>query len=168
MATINNTSLFKELRDGAKSYGTEKIPNKIADKVVPVMEVNPKLLRIIDTGFSATGTASTTATTLTTLPSEARDFYLCGGSFTFAKDATCDVATGTVTFIGTSNSASIIFARLATITLTADNQGIAFVLPFPCKLDRGTTIYIGSGTHTAGTFVRAASCYGFFVNNPNG
>jgi hypothetical protein len=46
MAQIFNSELKKQLIDGAKlQTSKDVIPSQLADKVVPVMEVNPKLLK---------------------------------------------------------------------------------------------------------------------------
>jgi len=49
MATINNTALIKELKEGASlQQAVDIIPTQLQNFVQPVMEVNPKLLRKIN------------------------------------------------------------------------------------------------------------------------
>lgn len=44
MANINNTELLKGMRDNAKVQNLESVPTQLAEKVVPVMETNPRCL----------------------------------------------------------------------------------------------------------------------------
>ncbi len=44
-AIIYNSDVTKELRDGGKISLRDAIPNQLAEKVVPVMEVNPKFYK---------------------------------------------------------------------------------------------------------------------------
>ena len=91
MATIYNSDLFKEMASaGALQQAVDKIPNQLAEKVVPVMEVNPKLFRrinIIKQDDLQNATSSTTYTTPTD-----KDFFLTNLNFSYIKTNTATTA----------------------------------------------------------------------------
>lgn len=160
MATIYNSQLTRELTDAAKiQVSRDKIPNQLAEKVVPVMEVNPKLLRRANIVRSGTATG-TGASTIYTTPSN-QDFFLTHAELSIIKDAASDYATGgyplNVTIDGVTRSILII----SILTLTAQNQTVGIAFNTPVKLDRGSTIALNSASSTAGTFIRAATFGGF-------
>jgi hypothetical protein len=163
---INNSDLFKELKEGARLQQLSgKIPDKLASSIVPVMEVNPKLLRRIDTLQGTMATATGTMTPFTT-PNSNRDFYLSAVHFAFIKDATCDVATGRINLLATIGGVTnTIIVSLPCITLTAQSENAIIEFPTPIKIDRNTSIN-SPITYTAGTMVRTAMVYGYFVDNP--
>ncbi len=57
MSQINRTELLKGMRDDAKIQNAESIPTQLAEKVVPVLEVNPRLLFCINWGKEITASA---------------------------------------------------------------------------------------------------------------
>jgi len=161
MANIYNSELTKQLIDGAKlQTGRDTIPNQIAEKVVPVMEVNPKLLRRT-TIVRTVATAGTIYTTPTN-----QDFYLTGVQYSLTKDATCDLATGRSTINAVIGGLATEIIGHVTITLTAYNQTITKVFDHPLKIDRGTNITC-SITTTAGVCVRFFSINGFIDETSN-
>lgn len=166
MAWIYNTELSKELKEGAKLQQTRDIiPNQLADKVVPVMEVNPKLLRRINIVRNVSS-AVTAGMTAYTTPTGAQDFYLTGFQFSLTKDAACDAATGTLTITATIDGASRVLGNYSHITLTADSVIIDREFTIPVKIDRGSTI-ANSITFAAGVCTRSLCITGYTVDNPN-
>jgi hypothetical protein len=147
MAYIYNSELTKNIIDGAKiAISREQIPNQLAEKVVPVMEVNPRLIRTADVCKSATLNNATTATILTT-PTD-MDFYLCSASISFIKDVTSTATTLNITFTdqyGVSQTA----LRAVCFTLTVQNGQNSISFPFPIKCARNTIIAITSDTNVA-------------------
>lgn len=161
MATIYNSQLSKELQDGAKiQINRDVIPNQLAEKVVPVMEVNPKLLRRVD--YVLTGSRATTGgVTLDTTKTNA-DTYIVGGTLSFSKNAACDGASGEIVFISAViNGQTIKFANMAGTVTTEENGSVAFSMPFPMKVDRGSQILLNGAGFTAGVRSIAASVYGY-------
>lgn len=165
MATIYNSELLKELKDGGKlQQSRDIIPTQLADKIVPVMEVNPKLMRrcnVLRSGSSAvSGSIS-----LYTTPTD-RDFFLTSLHLGIIKDAACDIATGAVNLGITVDGTARNFISIPVITLTAQNivRDVAFCTPI--KVDRGTSISI-TGTYTAGVMSRTGGLSGFYSDNPN-
>ena len=146
MATINNSDLSKELIDGAKiQISHDVVPNQLAEKVVPVMEVNPKLLRVCNIVRS---TLLVAPTTIYTTPAN-RNFYLCSAFVQCSTKADVDAARIiTVTIDGQSqvliqNNVSGGPAG----SLGTTNSDLTINPSNPIKIDRGTAIVIsGSGT----------------------
>ena len=163
MATINNSDLTKELTEGAKiQTAYDNIPNQLAEKVVPVMEVNPKLLRRANFCRWATKTTTGTANILV-LPSD-KDFFCTGAAMNVVKDVACDMATGRLNVGATVDGFAVSLCSLPILTLTA--QQMATSIPFtpPIKLDRGQTI-TWTSTWAAGNLCASVNLYGYVVDN---
>jgi len=146
MATIHNSDLSKELQQGAKiQINRDVIPNQLAEKVVPVMEVNPKLLRRIDIHKAGTLTNGTSATIYTT-PAD-KDFFLVALQLSIIKDGN---STSTSTAInGTVNGVSAKIISIAGITITASAGSTSLTLPIPMKIDRNSNITLTHTTNVA-------------------
>lgn len=163
MATIYNTDLTKELKDGAKIQQIrDVIPSQLAEKVVPVMEVNPKLLRRCNIARSDVA-INATAQTIYTAPTD-KDFYLCGASCAVIKDAT---ATSTNTAVVCSpaeggNTANVI--SIAGLTLTAQENCNSIMFSPPLLIKRGTAIQVTNSTNV-GNVTGRGFIYGYTVDN---
>lgn len=150
MAKIYNSDLTKELTDGAKiQTAFDKVPSEIAEKVVPVMEVNPKSLRTINKVYYRTsaGTMFTTSST--------NDTYLLGYTMNASATAAGD---NTINFTATvdGDSSSIIIAGLrlkCTAAVDADSGNCQLTFPYPIKLAKNTAVTISiGGTIATGTY----------------
>lgn len=164
MSNINNTELLIGMRDNAKVQNTENIPSQLADKVVPVMEVNPMLLRRCNIVKGNVRT-STGVVTIYTTPTN-KDFYLTSVCFGVSKDAVCNVATGLLN-ISISVEGTTAYTHLCNtpvITLTASSSIVSQSFPVPIKLDRNTTVSMAS-TFGAGVLVLAGNIAGYTVEN---
>jgi hypothetical protein len=163
MATINNSELFKELKDGIKLQQLrDVIPSQLADKVVPVMEVNPKLLRRANIVRQTTITNGTTATIYGT-PTD-KDFFLTTATLTFIKDVTA-----TTTLISLRATVDGVVQHILTIpslTLTVHSGEVAISLPSAVKIDKGTNIIIASATNV-GNISISGNITGYTVDNIN-
>lgn len=162
MATIYNSELSKEIIQGAKiELSRDNIPSQIAEKVVPVMEVNPKMLRRVNVMFDSNRTTSGTAT-FATLSSD-KDFFLTGFSVCIAKDAVCDTATGTAGLtipLVDGNNKYITSFSIITLTAQQFSESVEVKTPIPCK--RGGTITM-AGTFGAGVYIRSATIRGYYT-----
>jgi hypothetical protein len=148
-----NSQVTAEIRDALKlNVGTEKIP-----EAIPVIEVGMKLTKnaISRTG----GSAATGSATIYTTPTD-QDFYLTGFNFSYSKNATCDVATGSINLTAFIQGANVAICLLSVLTLTAEKDTISVTLTHPIKIDRGKAIAI-SGTFTAGAMARNGAIYGY-------
>jgi len=163
MSTIYNSDLTKELVEGAKiQTSKDSIPSQLADKVVPVMEVNPRLLRRIN--FTKDGTASnaTTATIFTT-PTD-KDFFITNAMLTWVKDVTATSLSSFITaFIDGVNRPIL---TIGGFTLTPLNDTVTITFNTPIKVDRNTNIAVTNSTNVANTKATGI-IYGYFVYNAN-
>lgn len=140
------------------------MPSELAEKVVPVMEVNPKLLRRCN--IVRGGNQSTTGTfTIYTTPT-GKEFYLSAATLSLTKDAACDASSGVVSMFATVDGVSQTIVRLSVLTLTAQDKEIALTFSVPIKVDANTNITVG-GAFTAGNLIRGGSIIGYTVDNPN-
>jgi hypothetical protein len=158
MATIYNSDLSKELREGGKLQVTDRMPSELAEKVVPVMEVNPKLLRRVNLLKNAN---SGGAFTLYAAPSN-KDTFITGLSLAFHQ-----IVTDTLTQVSISvtiDGAAIRLFLMPSTTLTINDQYAYLPFPTPIKVDRGTNISIT----VTGTVTQVwASLIGYQVDNIN-
>lgn len=162
MATIHNTDLTKELRDGGKLQQlSDIIPSQLADKVVPTMEVNPKFFRRTNIIKRAAATNATAATIYTT-PAD-KEFFLTGASLSVIKDAT---STSTSTYIQSTDSNGMTFEILdiPSITLTPQSETISVTLANPILLKKGQSITVNNSTNVANINTQAV-IYGYLVDN---
>jgi hypothetical protein len=166
MATIYNSQLSKEIIEAARiQVNRDSVPNQIADKVVPVMEVNPKLLRLINIVETSSKT-TTGALTAYTTPTD-REFYLKNVTFSIIKDATCDIATGVISLNVIRDGVSKGIIAIPLITLTAQSITITENFDTPIKIDKNTAISTTTTAHTVGVYVKATCIKGFTIDNPN-
>jgi hypothetical protein len=148
MVQINNKELIKGIADNANiQIAKNPIPDQLADKVVPVMETNPLLLRRIK-AFSTLGSLSNaTSATLYTC-SSIKDTYITNVSLSMIKDATSTSTEISIQVVNEDGTTAYIF-RFAGITLTADTQAATVNFAYPLKLKRGSNITINSDTNVA-------------------
>ena len=165
MAKIYNSELTKGMAKHARiQQNIDKIPNELAEKVVPVMETNPEILRensIIASGAAINNTSGLVYTSSTTM-----ETYITGYQISFIKDAgsTCSVIRAYLTPEATN--ASIAFARISCLTGTAQSGEVSYTFKNPVKLVKGTSITINPDTNAANC--TASLCvYGYTIDNPN-
>lgn len=165
MAKIYNSDLSKELVEGAKIQTSfDYTPDQLAEKVVPVMEVNPKLLKI--NNFIKNNFQTTTGTiAIITTPAD-KDTYITGLSAGYVKDVTCDSATGVYSLTCVINGATHNLIQFPIITLTAQQDEREITFAYPVKVDRASAIQL-TGTFTAGVCVRTCTLYGYQDFNVN-
>jgi hypothetical protein len=158
---INNSELSQELINGSGITGLNSIPNDLGKTIVPVMEVNPRLLRKINI-VKAQSRATTSASPITLYTTPARkDFYLVGVTYTITKDAACDAATTIYGFKCYVGSLQVQLYGKYHITLTAEQESIYLVFPIPIKCDRATAISLDAISYTAGICCRNLCIMGF-------
>lgn len=167
MATIYNSNLTKELVDVAKiQTSRDSTPTQLADKVVPVIDVNPKHSRIGNFNVQRIGDNSTGSKTIHTAASD-RETYITGISITMIKDAACDAATASSCQITISvGGLTCSLISLSLITLTAQSFNINREFSIPIKIDKGSTVN-WSATYGAGVMVRSCCLNGYTLENTN-
>jgi len=164
MARINKTDVIqKAVNDLALSQSTDKIPNETLDKVQLVYGLNRHF-----SDFCVHQTTNATGTMTVTMPTiDARsEIYITNINFSYAKDATCDIATGSLQANLTTALQGIvkIIGQLALITLTAQQDSINISLPYPIKVKPNTNVTLG-GTFSLGVMVRNMSVTGFITSS---
>lgn len=164
-AKIYNSNLTKEIIDGAKLQVQDgNIPSEIGNTVVPVMEVNPNMLKkcnILRHG----SISNQTTTTLYVTPSD-KDFYLCGCSLAMIKDNTS--TSGMISINCTPSGSTSLYRPLAipSLTLTAHNESNSCSINPPILLKRASTITLDSSTNIA-NITAAATIWGYLIDNIN-
>lgn len=160
-AKIYNSNLTKEIIDGARLQQQQGgIPSELAEKVIPVMEVNPKLLKAA-TIIKSAQILNNSPQTIYTTPTD-KDFYLTNVALSTSKDVT---ATSIVTALSaTVNGITGVILRLCTLTLTAERGEMACSLNPPIKVDPGSAITITTSTNV-GNIAAAGSIVGYLEDN---
>lgn len=163
MVQIHNSDLTKELQAGAKTqaYDYGKLPNQLAEKVVPVMEVNPKMLRVANFCESArrTLTGSSTLQALTT----GRDLYITNINLNTNIDAGATITEIYISFM-VGGVAKFIMCPLPSATALSQSMTLNLSVPLKVDIDRQTVAF--TITAAAGTFTCSANVIGFWVDNP--
>jgi hypothetical protein len=167
MAKIYNSDLIKELRDVGKiQISTDKIPNEIADKVVPVINVNPKQSRVINAILSSAVTASGVAQTLLAAQPN-RDFFITSASISIVKDAACTPGREFYHIICTIDGATKNILTIPYYSAVASESHKTISFPIPIKIDRNTAITTSIFDYGAGTSKVSTNVSGYFVDNKN-
>lgn len=163
MAKIYNSDLTKELVNGGKiQINVDKVPNEIAEKVVPVMEVNPRLLRKCRIVRSATATNPASATIIYTTPGD-QDFYLTGAMIHAFKNVISDLGTGNFCSLQVViNGATQRLMSFNGLTLTLQEQNATMNFDPPILIDRNSVINVAAqSAPAAGTYIRSANIVGY-------
>lgn len=163
MATITNNDLLINLRTNAKILNAEKIPEQLAEKIVPTLETNPAMFQKCN--FWKGDNKATSGALAIVVTDSNKDTYLTGMSVHFTKDAACDIATGSmnITFILADGLGTSYVLSPPVLTLTAERADYCVSFNQPLKLTKGTTISY-AGTYTAGLMSRSLSVWGYTVD----
>lgn len=147
MATIYNSRTTEELVRGAGiQTSRDRVPNQIADKVVPVMEVNPKLLKYVKNVATATATDSSTQTIMTT--SSINETYITGVILTVSKDASSNsISSRIITTVNGVNNSPLAYIRYEPTTAGQFNQIHSYNPPI--LVDKNATISVTNSSATA-------------------
>jgi hypothetical protein len=146
MAKIYNSDLTKGIAKNAGiQQNVDKVPNELAEKVVPTLESNPKIVGQI---YSSRGLATNATNGVILAAQSKRDVYIHGAFLTLNKTAT---ATSTYTAIEYTdeNGAAQRLLQFVGYTLTAQNESISVSFPRPIKIKRNTAIQLLNGTANA-------------------
>lgn len=164
MALIQNSSTIKEIRTSAGLSISEGFPSKIADLVMPVINVNPKDYKI-DTVLGANASAATGHLTIFTA-STTRATYITGLDVSAIKNATNDTGTGFWSITCVINGQSQSLLNMAILTLTAQVWDKTVVFKNPILIDKGSLVRFfnsAGGDYTSGAAYRACAVYGYEV-----
>lgn len=151
MATIYQSDIVQKAVRGLKlAPSRDKIPNELADKILPVYELNDAY-DIITAGGSSSSSSST-ASILTA--SSTADTYITSLMMSVDKDATSDSTDFSVNVV--QNGAVRALGKIIMITLTATSKIISISFPRPVRIDKGSTVRIAA-TFTVGALSRSAA-----------
>jgi len=164
MAEIKRSDVIqKAVNDLALSPAVDKIPSETLDKVQLTYNLNKQF-----SSFVASNILATTGTLTVTLPTiDVRsEIFLTSIDFDIIKDATCDLATGTLQVQCTPFEQGIAktILSVSTITLTAQAQHAHVDFNYPLKLKPNVNITL-LGTFTVGVLNRSICCSGFIVSS---
>lgn len=153
--------LLREIRNGANIQQLRDIvPSQLAEKVVPVMEVNPRLLKnnniVKNLAVSTTG-----ASTIYTTPAT-RDFYITGFYINGKTDVANDGVLATIGFTIDKTAQSLYVVRFPPLVVQYITSG--FYLCQPIKVDRSTNI-TANLAFTAGTCAFTFGVFGYTVDD---
>ena len=164
MAKINNAQVIQKLVDELKLYPSkDAIPTELAEKILPVFQVNSQDVNVDVTNNIKTKTENTIGSTQTMQVPSGKKWKVCFGGIKWVADATVD--TRYVTFQIRDASDNIIFHNGATVGIGAitanqthytnlvQGSGIIFkdantshksTIPFPKDLEllEGWKIYV--------------------------
>lgn len=160
MAKIYNTECTKGLANNAGiQISVDKVPNELAEKIVPTFETNPRLVRDQRVLASAVRTTTGDATLFTT--SSINETYVTGLIFGVIKDATCDKSSGHITISTTIGGASTPLAAIPVLVTTAQSEILTITFAHPIKIDKGVTVVFALCSYTAGLCMRSGTIYGY-------
>jgi hypothetical protein len=166
MVTIYNSDLFKEVREGIKTQQLrETIPSQLAEKIVPVMEVNPKLLRRAKPFAMASSLSNATSATIYTA-ADNKDTFLTGASVSMIKDVTATATDMALKCISPDSTVAYHLLRIAGITLTPQTMAISNSFVPPIQIKRGSNVTLTSDTNVGNIVIRAALT-GYEIENIN-
>jgi len=161
MAQIYNSDLTKGIAQNAGiQISREVVPTQLAEKVVPVMETNPALLRVCNFIRGTEANNATSATAYTTLTD--RDTYLTAVTLSVQKDVTSTSVKSYARVV--IDGANKDICVIAGITLTAQSSTMTLILPAPLKVDRGSALTVLNTTNVA-NISAAVVFYGYTVEN---
>lgn len=155
---INNSELIQGIVTSTRLSSSQGVPQELTTQIIPVMEVNPRLLR--NCTFARSVNRNTTGAGTVFLTPLNMDFYVTNVILCHNADVVCD---GTGCYISAViNSATVYIAQINKLTLTAHNSNISLNLVFPLKIDKNSTIGIGNNAFSVGTCITGVVLFGFF------
>jgi len=165
MATkIHNSDLTQEIRLGAKSQtSADPTPSEIAEKVIAVMEVNPKLVKN-EKCFSFGSVTSGGTTTLLAADTK-QDFFITHSRIAYNQSVLADTATSLLTINATIDGVTRFINGVGNITLTAESMVSNVDHIHPLKIDRGTAITFSDSSYTVGLVVRSYAVFGYYSSS---
>lgn len=162
MAQINNSELTKSLIDGARlNTGRDKIPDQIAEKVVPILDTTPDFHRLTEFLASDAQTATQAAAVVYTTHATKKT-YLTGVYLQNMSNATADNTSISLSVIPKGRARDFIL-RFMKLTTTAFSQSQFISFNKPLRLEENTTVLFASA-FTVGASVSSIQVYGYEVD----
>lgn len=144
MPTNNNVNISLKLKDSFKiQEGIENVPTKVAESIVPVLEVSAeKKIQVREQIMS-----DASSQTIITTSSTKRTFFI-GGLLSVSKDVVSDAITSSIN-ITPHGGQSRVFLGIRYEPLTAGQFSQKIILPFPIELKKNTPIGLINSSATA-------------------
>ena len=144
MAINHNTGIAERLRNLFKiQQNVESVPEKVADAILPVVDVSPtKVMRFIQ-GIAVDATAVVVHTCSTT-----KQTWFVGGYLSVAKDVVSTSLASSLK-ITPKGGGSNAFIRIRTEPITASQLTQSVILPHPILLEKGSVILVENTTAVA-------------------
>jgi len=153
MPKINNSAVIQKMMDELKLYpGTDVIPTELAEKILPVFQINSDKLSVTTEPSNIVRSSNiTSSATLFTIPAN-EDFYLCNlllrSTDVLVWSGGHSVVEVSVTVDGVAQNVSI-----ARFVNSEPPHALDVSYSHPIKCDRGTTVDIVLGAiATTSTF----------------
>ena len=165
MITNYNSVLTQEIRDVLKLQGgRDRMPQLVEEKIMPVIDVNPKHAKVATVLVTLSKTTTSSNTTLLAA-NTGKDVYITAINYSCSQDVVCDNVLMTLT--GTFNgAASTPIYRRNKNTTTAESFFDRIEFNPALKIDRGTAI-LYTAAFTAGALSATISIFGYYDENIN-
>jgi hypothetical protein len=166
MGTIINGQTLSELREAAfLQLQRDRLPVRLAETIVPVVELNPKLLRRVTHVLTANRTSTGTTTMRNATPD--REFYITSAVISVqGTAATATLDCGLACTVNGSTGDIIAFGQDATAGAVPGRE-IFLSFAHPIKIDINTAISFRC-TYTAGAVNGRCQVHGYEVSNSSG
>jgi hypothetical protein len=159
MATVNNQDTIREIIKATKlDANIDKVPDSFSSSIVPVIEVNPRLLKTARVLGAASQATTGTVTAVSTSTTD--ETFVTGIQTSFVKNVTCDIATGSIAIQAVIDGATVMLGRFSVLTLTAERGELPLMFNPPIKVDKNSVINI-TGAFTAGALMRNLIVFGY-------
>lgn len=143
MVETQSSELSKEILNASKVSG-HLIPRNLAGQIVPVIEVNPKIVKDARVASSVVSDATSGAILIA---NSSQEVYISSAMLSVVKDAanTSDYARITCTQLGAVRT----ILQLALVPSSAGNAHLTISFPHAIKIDRNTAVNISLTNGTA-------------------
>jgi len=155
MATITRSSVLLWFQNllGLQA-GNDKIPTELNDKIMPVVDITPKITTIV----RAADNAVTGGIVAYTTPSD-KDFFLTYLHFGYTKDV---AATSGAIYVRFYTDGAIRYITLTAQSTTAETRFSDITFPYPIKIDKNTAIDM-IGAFGAGAMTKYMTIGGYIL-----
>lgn len=156
MVETQSSELSKEILNASKVSG-HLVPRNLAGQIVPVIEVNPKIVKDARVASSVVSDATSGSILVA---NALQDVYICSAMLTVVKDGanTSDYARITCTQGGAIRT----ILQIALIPSTVGSDALTISFPHAIKIDRNTAVNIGMTNGTAS--IDAYGSISYFVD----
>lgn len=162
MVNINNISTIKELRKAAQIPNSEGVPLRLAESIVPVININPAHDRSVTLLRTATRTATGVATIYTT--DTIKRTFITGITLSLSANVTADNTSAfvTATLLSDVTARTVLLIEKQSVTAVS-GLSLSVSFPVPLELNPGSVISHTS-TFTVGGASYTTSIYGYEVD----